>query len=536
MLNLYAQWNEELTKPSRSMYGEVELLGSTPTIFKPEGELVQIKWEKTPTNGKFFGYSISQKATIELRNSQNNIQIEKGQQFIIKLGAAFDKTKLVKSPVFEVSEVKKDTVSKKLTITGYDLITEAKNHKVSEIDISGTVSLCDVSLMMQKIANILGTSYKYINNSNIDISIDRDNINWSGEEDIRTAIDMLAELTGTICYINYENKLTFRELSKSVDYTIKLDDYFTYNKSQEKTLTQLIHSNELGDNISVGADGTAQTLFNNCYLSLLDSTEISEKLSQILQICNGLVFSPYSLKWRGNPALEIGDYVKINTKNGVENVYYIGETLTYNGGLVVQADMIDEKVKKPNATPSTVGEVINQTFAKVDKVNKEITLGVKETQGDINSLNNQISSIKTNVGSITASVSNIETKTIPDIKDGYDKQIQEIKSEMASTKLDQDSFNVEIKKQIDDGVKEITTTSGYKFDDKGLSITKSGQPLSTTISENGMTIKDNSTEVLTAKNTGVDAKNLHATTYLIIGDNSRFEDWGNRTACFWIGG
>ena len=43
-------------------------------------------------------------------------------------------------------------------------------------------------------------------------------------------------------------------------------------------------------------------------------------------------------------------------------------------------------------------------------------------------------------------------------------------------------------------------------------------------------------EVLTANNQGVDAANLHANTYLIIGEYSRFEDYGNgRTGCFWVG-
>lgn len=53
-----------------------------------------------------------------------------------------------------------------------------------------------------------------------------------------------------------------------------------------------------------------------------------------------------------------------------------------------------------------------------------------------------------------------------------------------------------------------------------------------------MTVKRNEEEVLKANNNGVDAVNLHATTYLIIGNNSRFEDYdnGSRTGCFWIGG
>ena len=46
-------------------------------------------------------------------------------------------------------------------------------------------------------------------------------------------------------------------------------------------------------------------------------------------------------------------------------------------------------------------------------------------------------------------------------------------------------------------------------------------------------------EILTANNEGVSAINLHSKQFLIIGDNSRFENYDNgddssRTACFYI--
>jgi hypothetical protein len=45
--------------------------------------------------------------------------------------------------------------------------------------------------------------------------------------------------------------------------------------------------------------------------------------------------------------------------------------------------------------------------------------------------------------------------------------------------------------------------------------------------------------VIYAKNEGVMAYDLHAKTYLIIGESSRFEDYEKngetRTGCFWIG-
>jgi hypothetical protein len=51
-----------------------------------------------------------------------------------------------------------------------------------------------------------------------------------------------------------------------------------------------------------------------------------------------------------------------------------------------------------------------------------------------------------------------------------------------------------------------------------------------------MKVYKSSQEVLVADNLGVKAEDLHATTYLIVGNNSRFEDYNSsRTGCFWIG-
>ena len=90
-----------------------------------------------------------------------------------------------------------------------------------------------------------------------------------------------------------------------------------------------------------------------------------------------------------------------------------------------------------------------------------------------------------------------------------------------------------IKTEAPDGIK---TETGFTFDEKGLSISKSNSDLSTLITENGMKIYNSEEEVLKVDNSGVDAVNLHATTYLWIGKNSRFEDYGEtRSACFWVG-
>ena len=88
-----------------------------------------------------------------------------------------------------------------------------------------------------------------------------------------------------------------------------------------------------------------------------------------------------------------------------------------------------------------------------------------------------------------------------------------------------------------DGVSKVVTATGYIFDETGMTVERSGREIKTRITEDGMQVFKNETEVLTASSKGVDAVDLHASTYLAVGGRSRFENYGaNRTGCFWIGG
>lgn len=95
-----------------------------------------------------------------------------------------------------------------------------------------------------------------------------------------------------------------------------------------------------------------------------------------------------------------------------------------------------------------------------------------------------------------------------------------------------------VQEELAGGVNKVTTTTGFTFNQDGLTISKSNVDITTDISEDGMRVSKDGQVVLTADNNGVEALNLHASTYLIIGENSRFEDYdnGSRTGCFWIGG
>ena len=105
-----------------------------------------------------------------------------------------------------------------------------------------------------------------------------------------------------------------------------------------------------------------------------------------------------------------------------------------------------------------------------------------------------------------------------------------------STKMSAEDVSISIQTALDSGVEKVTTATGFTFNEEGLHISKTDSEITTSITENGMTVYKNNDEVLVADNLGVRAEDLHATTYLIVGNNSRFEDYkSNRTGCFFIG-
>lgn len=149
-------------------------------------------------------------------------------------------------------------------------------------------------------------------------------------------------------------------------------------------------------------------------------------------------------------------------------------------------------------------------------------------------------SLETNAKSINASVEKLQT-TFEKNADSTDKAISELQ-EKVNLQLTEDAVNIQIDKKLQNGVNRVETSTGFKFDENGINVSKTGANTSTQITENGMSVLDvNETDpeqktVLKADKDGVDAKNLRASTYLVIGGRSRFENYGAyRTGCFWIG-
>ena len=193
--------------------------------------------------------------------------------------------------------------------------------------------------------------------------------------------------------------------------------------------------------------------------------------------------------------------------------------------------------KQTDSQINVAKEAINLSVSNTYETKENVTSKITAIESETKSLNQTVSSLVLGTDSINASVKSLE-ESVTNTTNGLSSDISRIQDQVNLAMTSSD-VKLEIQKELKNGVKKVSTSTGFTFDDGGLKINKSDSEMNTQITEDGMKIYKNSEVMLTANNQGVDAKNLHATTYLIIGGNSRMEDFtengSKRTAVFWIG-
>lgn len=593
--------------PARRISARAELFPSSASVDNYNRELLDIftytdalkdfTIDRVGEDSKFFGFGICQKLTLNLRDKERIIDIVKGN--IIEISFGVDEEYVYPYPLFRVEEVVRDENNNDLKITAYDFLYKAGEHRVSELSLTSYT----LGAFIGACANVLGLPINLPDYEEFSIDYPQ-GANFDGSETLRQALNAAAEATQTIFFVDWDWRLTFKRLDIEGDAALAINKnkYFTLESKPDRTLTSVCHATELGDNVSAGdaSLGVVQYVRNNPFWDLRE--DIATLVGNALTNVNGTSINQFNVVWRGNVLLEIGDRISITTKD--DNLIYgyiVNDVISYNGGLKETCKWsFTEHTAETASNPITLGDALNQTYAKVDKVNREITLVASEVErvetetdqkiteakseikmttdaitleverveselgqdildtkseikvttdeislevsrvetdltNDIANTNSRISNLEVTTSGITASVSEIRETTANDL-DAMSDDIATLTNRVDAS-MSAEDIRFEIQSELANGTSKVTTTTGFTFNEEGLTVSKSGSEMTTQITEDGMSIYRDNNEVLTADNTGVKAENLHATTYLIIGKNSRFEDYeSNRTGCFWIGG
>ena len=255
----------------------------------------------------------------------------------------------------------------------------------------------------------------------------------------------------------------------------------------------------------------------------IDSSRIYlDEQQQTLQVAfNNLQDQVEVLEIAGGDLADVIEQVQTNTTNievaqGQIESLISSTTITKEDGTVTQ--LKDEF----NTVQNTV-DSHTQTISSMET-------NYDSLSGDMEKIDVRTSTMIQNLDSISASITDTSTSI-----DAISKDLTSLSNQVAAS-ITSEEVSLQIQSEISNiNIGRVTTSTGYTFNEDGLTIEKSDSEMSTQITDDGMTVYKNDEAVLTANNVGVDAVNLHATTYLIVGNNSRFEDYGdNRTGCFFI--
>ena len=401
-----------------------------------------------------------------------------------------------------VKESTKDEEKRSITLECYDLMLLSMIPYDLIIDYSAGVTVKD---LLDAICDRLGWAKGYSAFYNSGVLVDGEK--YTSSDTFRDVLDDIAEVAGgMIGFVGDELKVIYpADNGQTID---------------EENLKSLKIGKKYGPINSVVLSRTPQE--DNIYKQDTDSitehglTEIRIENNQIIDshredfmdgICEalfGLTFELYELESFGIGYLGFGELFTLQTADGADH-----KALMLCDDLeITQGVSENSRLEAPVATEtdykaaSPTDKLLNKTILKVDKQAQEITALVSKTE---------------NIGSSV---------------DGLATQITHLTEVM----IDSDSVDIKISQAVE-GIDSVTTSTGYTFDQDGLRINKSGEEMENLLDNTGMYVNRGGDNILTANNEGVDAINLRSRQFLIIGDNSRIENYGSgRTACFFIGG
>ena len=429
MKNASAAFMSAMASPSRMIRGKVVVVdGGLTSEYGYANKLQSIEQEVSAVKGKMFGAVVSYKSTIKLIDVKNVVQVNVGAKASPQIG--INGELLPMTPVY-ISSNTFDEVKGIRTLIGEDAIGFTDKYIWNDIkgDLGAIFTIQDV---FAAIANKIGIEFMITGElPNINAVYTKATFNVNGDETLRQILTAAAEATGAMVFINGNGKMEIKMLSNTIALAIDKNTQFNLSTEPSSSLSGIISINELNDMISVGNNSSYVSVISvNPFIDPTDDSS-QEKLQNLFVKYQGNTFYPYKLKWRGNPALEIGDKIRLTLRDGSTiDTWYLGEKVKYTGGMSAESSWEADESEKPEVGSQTISDTTRRTMAKVDKANQKITL-LTEASGEqgqkISQLEVSLDGIRTEVSEVSNTANGAMTKatTVEQTVDGLKVQVTE---------------------------------------------------------------------------------------------------------------
>ena len=413
------------------------------------------KIERNAEDSKFFGTGVCQKMTLETIMTNFSSQVRTINPVSGVSGFTFS------TPLFYITEVIQDEVANKITYTGYDGLYFATLHKIKEANLPST---CTIKELAEKAVALI-PELSGVDTSSLNLPFTSANL--SGEETCREIFDDIAEATQTNYYVNSENILCFKRMNTIVSVNVPKTAYFEATTGAAYVLKTIMSVTELGDNASATATGSpdvsgievTQYVRENCFYTQLKDTQLKNALQYAINNVGNSYLYEYSIKWRGITATEPFDIISFANRDGVyvETVLF-NDTISYNGGLVEQSSW-SYKAQDETEESSGIGERINNTFARVNKVDNT----VKIHAGLINNLQEEYAELNVTVDGINTKVqkNSGDISTLNQTATEINTQVQKNTGEISTLNQTATELRSEVTDANNNASQAIQTANGF---------------------------------------------------------------------------
>ena len=405
-----------------------------------------------------------------------------------------------------IMESERDEENNTISLECYDLMLQSMIPYDLALDYTNGIT---VKAFLDAICDRFGWAKGYTTFYNCDILVDEEK--YDASDTFRDVLDDIAEVAGgMIGFVGDALKVIYPTSSEEVIDEENLKS-LTLGKTYGPINSVVLSRTPQEDNIykqdasSIAANGMTEIRIEN---NQIIDTHREDFMDGICEALFGLSFKLYELESFGIGYLNFGDIFSLKAADGTEHkALMLCSDLQITQGVSETSKLEEPEVTKTDySAASETDKTLKKTILRVDKQENKITALVSRTE--------------------------TMDSTIAGLGDRVTK--------LSEVTISPESVDIKIAEAIE-GIDSVETSTGYTFNKDGLNIHKAGEEMHNTLDNTGMYVRKNSTDILIANSDGVNAINLTARKYLIIGNNSRFEDYSNgsdtkRTGCFYIGG
>lgn len=399
---------------TRVIRGSAELGG---IALQDTGAVQTISITRPAVGESLIGSALSAKIKLTaLDPSGQLVNIKDGAKLSVSLGVEKEETGAVEMVPFQpvtCDSVDYDPDSKICTASGFDGMSLLDAHTFAELEIVYPITLRQIAeAAAAKVGLSLSSDPFFMENQ---VYTEESPANFGGSETLRQVIAWAAEAALSNAIIGRDGAIHFISMIPSeIVSVIDAKDYFTFEPASQWgpintfVLGRLPQEDNIfrEDSEAVAVNGSKELRINdNPFLDLRRESVIDQYFTKV----NGLQVIPYTLDWRGNPAIDPGDTLQtVDSKDNPITVLFGNSEIEFDGGLRFNTSFeIKSLTETDKSKASSTGEAVRKTQIEVDKVKQQITSVIEKTEG----YDKEFSEINQKLNEISSTVGKIETQT-----------------------------------------------------------------------------------------------------------------------------